>query len=119
MSIMPYQRNIEKYAIDLLNNFPLLAILGARQVGKTWLSKVLAPDFKYFDLEKASDFDLVMRDPELFLKQYPAQVILDEAQLAPSLFPLLRSIIDNHREQKRRFIITGSSSPELIKAISE
>lgn len=114
-----YKRNIEQYAIDLLSNFPVLAILGARQVGKTWLSKRLAPDFYYVDLEKTSDFDHVMRDPELFLKQYPEHVILDEAQLAPDLFPLLRSVIDDQREKKGRFIITGSSSPELIKNISE
>lgn len=66
-----------------------------------------------------SDYDQVMRDPEYFLKQHPAHVILDEAQLAPELFPLLRSVIDEDRQQKGRFIITGSSSPELIKNISE
>ncbi|OGT26600.1 MAG: hypothetical protein A3I77_07135 [Gammaproteobacteria bacterium RIFCSPLOWO2_02_FULL_42_14] len=119
MSSRQYKRNIESYALDLLNNFPILAILGARQVGKTWLSKSLAPNFHYFDLEKTSDFDHIMRDPELFLKQYPEHVILDEAQLAPDLFPLLRSVVDERREKKGRFIITGSSSPELIKNISE
>lgn len=119
MSSRQYQRNIESYALDLLNSFPVLAILGARQVGKTWLSKTVAPDFRYFDLEKTSDFDHVMRDPELFLKQYSEHIILDEAQLAPDLFPLLRSVIDDHRKKKGRFIITGSSSPELIKSISE
>ena len=45
-----YQRNILKYAIDLMGEFPILAILGARQVGKTSLSKMLAADFQYFDL---------------------------------------------------------------------
>lgn len=114
-----YKRNIEKYAADLLKNFPVLAILGARQVGKTWLSKSLAPHFHYVDLEKTSDFDHVTRDPELFLKQYSEYVILDEAQLAPDLFPLLRSVVDERRKQKGRFIITGSSSPALIKNISE
>lgn len=114
-----YQRNIKTYALNLLSSFPVLAILGARQVGKTWLSKTLAPDFKYFDLEKTSDFDHITHDPELFLKQYPEHIILDEAQLAPDLFPLLRSVIDDNRKQKGRFIITGSSSPELIKSISE
>ena len=114
-----YQRNITPYATELLNNFPVLAILGARQVGKTWLSKKIGADFHYIDLEKPSDFDHVTRDIELFLQQYPAQVIFDEAQLVPELFSVLRNAIDANRQQKARFIITGSSSPELIKNISE
>lgn len=119
MTVDTYKRNIKPYAYELLNNFPILAIVGARQVGKTWLSKSIAPHFAYFDLEKSSDFDLIERDPEFFLKQHSHQVIIDEAQLMPSLFPLLRSLIDENRSLKSRFIITGSSSPELISNISE
>ena len=114
-----FQRNITPYALDLLAQYPVLAIVGARQVGKTNLSKIIAPNFKYFDLERHSDFDRIAYDPELFFKQYPSHVIFDEAQLYPALFPLLRSIVDSNRTEYGRFIITGSSSPELLSAISE
>jgi hypothetical protein len=119
MTTAHYQRNIHKYAIDLMNEFPILAILGARQVGKTSLSKMLAPDFRYFDLEKSADYERIARDPEFFFKQYPSNIILDEAQVYPEIFPLLRGVVDDQRQKKSRFIITGSSSPELLKNISE
>ncbi len=114
-----YQRNIKQYAIDLIDKFPILAILGARQVGKTSLSKMLGADFRYFDLEKPSDYERIARDPEFFFKQHPSKIILDEAQVFPDIFPLLRGVVDEAREEKGRFIITGSSSPELFKNISE
>ena len=115
----PFQRNIFNYLIDLKAQYPAIAILGARQVGKTTLAKATAKDFFYMDLEKASDFDRVANDPEFFFKQHPQHVIFDEAQELPELFPILRSIIDENRSQKGRFILTGSSSAELLHNISE
>lgn len=76
-------------------------------------------DWKYIDLESPDDFELISRNPNLFFKQYPQHVIIDEAQIYPELFPVLRGIVDSHRSQKGRFIITGSSSPELLSQISE
>lgn len=114
-----FQRNITGYLSHLLNQFPAVAIIGARQVGKTTLAKTVAKNFTYLDLEKASDFDRLKHDPEFFFKQTPSHIIFDEAQLLPELFPLLRSIIDENRSEKGRFIITGSSSPELLNNISE
>ncbi|MCB1828420.1 MAG: ATP-binding protein, partial [Coxiellaceae bacterium] len=115
----PFQRNIFPYLSDLLDKYPVVAILGARQVGKTTLAKDVAPEFRYMDLERPSDFDRLANDPEFFFKQHPEQVIFDEAQILPELFPVLRGVIDERRAQKGRFIITGSSSPELLDNISE
>lgn len=119
MQAADYKRNIYPYALALLKSFPVLAIVGARQVGKTRLAKTLAPDFQFFDLEKLTDFDQITRDPELFLKEHPEKIVIDEAQLCPQLFSLLRHVIDEQREKKGRFIVTGSSSPELLNNISE
>lgn len=119
MKLNLYSRNIVDYAIDLMNNFPAILILGARQVGKTTLSSTIAPQFTYFDLEKPSDIDRIGRDPEFFFSQYPQHIILDEAQEMPTIFNILRGIIDNNRQQNNRFIITGSSSAELMKGVSE
>lgn len=99
--------------------FPVVAIVGARQCGKTTLSKALRPDWTYIDLEKPSNFERLENDPEFFFQQHPKHVIIDEAQLSPKIFEVLRGIIDEQRDVTGRFILTGSSSPTLIKQISE
>ncbi|MGD9591134.1 MAG: ATP-binding protein [Candidatus Berkiella sp.] len=112
-------RNISNKINKLLDMFPVVAIIGARQCGKTTLSKLLKPDWTYIDLEKPSDFNRIERDPEFFFQQYPKHVIIDEAQLSPKIFEVLRSVIDESRKTTGRFILTSSSSPELLKKISE
>lgn len=114
-----YNRNLTDKINKLLQFFPVVAILGARQAGKTTLAKMLASDWKYFDLENPSDYEQISYDPEFFFSKYKQHVILDEAQCYPKLFNVLRGVIDADREQKGRFIITGSSSPELLSHISE
>ena len=114
-----YQRNITSHLLDIMDKFPAVAIIGARQVGKTTLAKTVGPNFTYIDLEKPSDFDRVTRDPEFFLKQTPSNIIFDEAQIYPELFSVLRGAIDEQRDKKGRFIITGSSSTELLSNVSE
>ena len=110
---------IEKF----LKAFPAIVILGPRQVGKTTLIKLLAAKNKkktiYLDLEKNSDFDKLNRDAEEYLLSYLDEcVLIDEVQRMPSLFPLLRAVIDEKRKPGR-FIITGSTSPALLKGASE
>ncbi len=113
------KRNLESKAKTLLDLFPAVIILGARQTGKTTLAQRLKPNWTYIDLEKPSDYERISQDPEFFFKQYPSQVIIDEAQHYPIIFKILRGVIDNDRSLTGRFIITGSSSPELLKQTSE
>lgn len=103
----------------MLNNFPCVAIIGARQVGKSTLMHHLLPHAPFFDLEKESDFARISRDSEFFLKDNPTPLCIDEAQLYPPLFEALRVQIDAHRAQPGQYLITGSSSPELLSSISE
>lgn len=104
---------------ELLGLFPCVAIVGVRQCGKTTLLKELLPGWKILDLEKLADLDAVARDPDLFLRLNPGRVAIDECQLLPALFPALRVAVDDHREEPGRFVITGSSSPELLGAVAE
>lgn len=104
---------------EFLQYFPAIAIIGARQCGKTTLAKLVGQGWDYFDLEKGADRQLVERDPDLFLKLHPGRLILDEAQELPQLFPALRVAIDEDRERMGRFILTGSSSPHLLQSLSE
>lgn len=103
----------------LLKRFPCVAALGARQVGKTTLLKQVFPEAPFFDLEKQSDFQRIARDPEFFLTQYPGPVVFDESQRLPELFAALRVAIDANRQVNGRFLISGSSSPNLLRAVTE
>lgn len=110
-----YKQVLEKY----LKIFPCVAILGARQCGKTTFLSQLPSGFRVFDIEKDSDLELVSRDPDLFLRLYPHTIAIDEAQLLPKLFPALRVAIDADRSRMGRFVLTGSSSPRLLGSLSE
>jgi predicted AAA+ superfamily ATPase len=114
---------MDRHSLSLLNEllslFPCVALIGVRQCGKTTLLKELPPDWKIIDLEKLADLDAVARDPDLFLRLNPEHVAIDECQLLPAMFPALRVAIDCQRDHPGRFVITGSSSPELLAAISE
>lgn len=114
-----YKRNISEKINYLLDHFPVVVILGVRQAGKTTFVKSIRPDWKYYDLEKPSDYDAISYHPEFLFQQYPEHVIFDEAQFFPKLFNILRGVIDENRQQKGRYLITGSSSPELLKHASE
>lgn len=117
--IMDKKRFLERKVNDLLDFFPAIAILGPRQCGKSTLSRALRPNWKYYDLERPDHFQLISSDPLTFFELNPSQIIIDEAQQFPQLFSVLRSIIDENRQLKGRFILTGSSSPEIVKGLSE
>jgi len=103
----------------LLAIFPCVVILGPRQCGKTHLSKVIRPDWRYFDLENPQTHDRIHDDLNFFFRQNPSEIIIDEAQTSPDLFRTLRGVIDSDRSKNNRFILTGSSSPALIEQASE
>ncbi|MBY0434614.1 MAG: ATP-binding protein [Cyclobacteriaceae bacterium] len=117
------ERAVLPILIRALKSFPCVAIIGARQVGKTTLAKELSNRLKkpvlYIDLERPSSLALITREPEEYLSSYAKHcIIIDEVQRLPSVFPLLRSLIDEDRKAAR-FVLTGSASPELMKGASE
>ena len=113
------KRNLETKINNLMLYFPVVIILGVRQCGKTTLAKLLRPNWEYFDLERSRDFEFVTRDFEFFIKEHPRSIIIDEAQRYPALFQELRGVVDRDRKNKNRFLLTGSSSLDLIKNVSE
>lgn len=102
-----------------LNLFPIVALIGPRQAGKTTFAKMELSDWNYFDLEKISDFRRIDADIEFFLKEYGIKCIIDEVQTLPALFPALRSHVDERRDTKGQIVLLGSVNPLLIKNISE
>jgi predicted AAA+ superfamily ATPase len=103
----------------LLKQFPAVCLLGPRQCGKTTFIKSALSSWRYLDLEKPSDRVKIADDLEGALHRWPKEVIFDEAQTLPELFSVLRSVIDEKRAQKGRFVLLGSASPSLITNISE
>jgi predicted AAA+ superfamily ATPase len=103
-----------------LRQFPAVALLGPRQVGKTTLARALSGKTKsvFLDLERQSDRSKLI-DPEAFFKDHTKElIIIDEVQHIPELFTHLRPAIDEHR-QPGRFLLLGSASPALVKGVSE
>jgi predicted AAA+ superfamily ATPase len=104
---------------SLLRRFPAVTILGPRQCGKTTFIRRALPGFSYLDLERPADATPLAADPEARLRQLGDGVILDESQRLPEVFPVLRSLIDERRSRKGRFVLLGSASPSLVRGISE
>ncbi|MCC6221549.1 MAG: ATP-binding protein [Deltaproteobacteria bacterium] len=103
----------------LLAMFPVVAVIGPRQSGKSTFVRAVQPNFKYYDLESPDDYQLLSSDPLRFFELNHKEVIIDEAQQYPELFKVLRGVIDNKRSDKGRFILTGSSSPEIVSGLTE
>lgn len=115
-------RNKAKKIVKLLDFFPVVGIIGPRQVGKTTLSKQIVENIQkecvFLDLENPRDI-AKLQDPVLYFEDNIDKcVVLDEIQNLPHLFPVLRSMIDLNRIPGR-YIILGSASPELIRNSSE
>ena len=116
---MDKDRLISHKVNRLLGMFPVVAVIGPRQCGKSTLVQQLKPGWKYYDLESPDDYQLITGDPVAFFSINSGQVIIDEAQQYPDLFKVLRGVIDSDRSAKGRFLLTGSSSPDIVKGITE
>jgi uncharacterized protein len=117
------KRKLSENIKKSLNDFPVVSILGSRQVGKTTLAKEIKKEYNdasvYIDLELNSDFNKLAQNSELYLKQHEDKlVIIDEIQIIPELFPLIRALVDQKRTAGR-FLILGSASPSLLKHSSQ
>lgn len=113
---MDISRSVEVLLAEYLTIFPVVGIIGPRQVGKTTLAKNLAKKqpVHYLDLESSADRQK-LSDPVLYLQNHRDKLIIfDEIQQMPQLMSELRGIIDADR-QVGKFIILGSASPTLIK----
>ena len=99
--------------------FPALVLTGARQTGKTSLLRKLFPDHNYVSLDLPSRAAQAEESPDLFLKNYPPHLIVDELQYPPKLFRHLKIAIDAQRSAKGQFILTGSQKFTLMREVSD
>jgi hypothetical protein len=101
-----------------LRQFPVVLLLGARQVGKTTFLKHELKGFTSFDLEDAGTAERIASDPTLFLRDHPSRVWCDEAHRVPELFPALRVTVDRDRTPGR-FVLSGSATGAMAGCVSE
>jgi predicted AAA+ superfamily ATPase len=118
-------RHMTGRLLKSLGQFPAVALLGPRQVGKTTLTKSVARTWSsslYLDLESPEDL-LKLSDPAGYLGRHEDKlVIIDEIQRSPELFMVLRGLIDRNREDGRaagQFLLLGSASMDLLRQSSE
>jgi len=112
---------LENQIHTCLEEAPATVLLGARQVGKTTLARLVAKNYRdvhFFDLERAASIAALEQTPELTLKELTGLVIIDEIQKMPSLFRVLRPLCDNP-ERKAKYLLLGSASPAIVKGVSE
>lgn len=113
---------IERQATQLLKRmargFPVVALTGPRQSGKTTLARQAFPDKPYFSLEDLETRQRVMADPRQFFALLPEGAVLDEVQRCPEIFSYLQGVVDE-RERMGEFVITGSQQLGLLGQITQ
>lgn len=111
-------RLLEETLLRLARSFPVVAITGPRQSGKTTLARAVFADKPYVSLENPAELSFAQEDPRGFLARFPDGAIFDEAQRWPALFSWLQGLVDEDR-RGGRFILTGSQQFGLQAGISQ
>ena len=102
----------------LANGFPILAITGPRQAGKSTLAKAVFTAKPYVTLENPDEREFAQNDPKRFLARFPQGAILDEVQRTPQLLSWLQGWVDE-RKVMGDFVLTGSAQFDLIESITQ
>jgi predicted AAA+ superfamily ATPase len=115
------ERTLRPVLEKTAKGFRVILLNGQRQVGKSTLLKNIAKGTKrgYVSLDDLETRKLAQNDPELFLQQNPPPVIIDEIQYALGLFPYIKIYVDEHRNDKGAFWLTGSQKYKLMKGVQE
>ena len=102
----------------LARGFPILALTGPRQSGKTTLARAVFPEKPYVSLENPDEREFAEQDPRRFLARFADGAILDEVQRCPGLFSWLQEVVDE-RKRMGDFILTGSARFDLIAGVTQ
>ena len=112
------RRDAASTLIRLAKGFPILAITGPRQAGKTTLAKSVFTGKPYVTLENPDEREFAQNDPKRFLARFPQGAILDEVQRTPQLLSWLQGWVDE-RKVMGDFVLTGSAQFDLIESITQ
>ena len=113
------QREISSELTRIARTFPVTALIGPRQVGKTSLLEKTFPDYSYVSLDVAMNAETAETRPQDFLVRHPPPVVLDEIQYAPSFFRAIKTYADARKGETGLFIMTGSQNFMLMSAVAD
>jgi predicted AAA+ superfamily ATPase len=118
---MPYvHRTLERTIQDYLSNFSSVGLTGPRQSGKsTLLKKLLADKYRYVSFDDHDNVRGFHDDPKKFMRIYDDKVVFDEIQRVPELFNYVKLAIDQDRQRRGKFVLTGSSQFSLMRKVTE
>lgn len=111
-------RNIYFAMHKMVGKYPILALTGPRQSGKTTMLKTMFSDYRYVNLENPDVRQYAENDPNGFLKEFDKYVIFDEVQRVPALFSYLQAIVDDSGTMGQ-FILSGSQNFHLMQNITQ
>jgi uncharacterized protein len=111
-------RTIREAVIAYLKKYPVVAMTGPRQSGKTTFLRTVLPDYQYISLENPDNRQFAVSDPNGFLTAYGDKVILDEVQQVPHLFSYIQGIVDASGRMGQ-FILSGSQNFHLMQSITQ
>jgi predicted AAA+ superfamily ATPase len=112
-------REISSELKRLAQTFPVVVLIGPRQVGKTSILEKTFPGYTYVSLDLSSYAEMAETRPQDFLQQFPPPVILDEIQYAPTFLRRIKTYVDASRGENGLFLLTGSQNFLLMKAVTE
>jgi len=112
------RREMEAECRSMINQYPVVTLIGPRQSGKTTLVRHLFPDLPYYSFENPDVRMLVQQDPRGFLLEIPRGAILDEIQHVPELPSYLQQVADE-KKGKVKFILTGSSHFMIMEKVTQ
>lgn len=115
---MNIKRSIKKEIDKQLKNYPVIAVTGPRQSGKTTFLKDEFSEYRYVNLENPQIRNYAETDTKSFLKEYDQYVIIDEIQRLPILFSYLQAKVDEDKIMGQ-YIISGSQNFHLMQNISQ
>ncbi len=116
--IMILNRDIVNLVFQYGMKYPIIALTGPRQSGKTTLLKTLFPDYEYVSLENRDIRSFAETDPNGFLDRYAEKVIFDEVQRVPPLFSYIQTRVDESPVMGR-YILSGSQNFHLMENITQ
>ncbi len=115
---MIINREVSRAIHFMLAKYPVIALTGPRQSGKTTLLRSILTGYEYVSLENPDNRYFAESDPNGFLKKYASPVIIDEVQQVPSLFSYIQTIVDE-RGLMGQFVLSGSQNFHLMQNISQ
>ena len=113
------QRDAYKALMRLAEQFPVIAITGPRQSGKSTITRAAFPDKKYISFDDKNSRELAKSNPSDFLKAFPDGLIIDEAQKVPEIFDAIKLLVDAGKYTPGKYILTGSSQFRLKENITD